>query len=138
VSSTPDAWAALDPARCLELLGRAGVGRLGVSMDALPAVYPVEFALEGDDSLLVRVGANPRVAAAARGAVVALEADSFDIAIGEAWSVLVRGVCTELGPETRSEHPWAALLPGPMDAGAVLRIRIAILTGWANPLFTLP
>ena len=75
---------------CFALLRSAAVGRIGLSMRALPVVLPVNFAVDGD-RLVVRTAAGSKLDAALGGAVVAFEADHLDLTSGEAWSVLVRG-----------------------------------------------
>jgi uncharacterized protein len=75
---------------CFALLRSAEVGRIGLSMSALPVVLPVNFAVDGD-RLVVRTAAGSKLDAALGGAVVAFEADHIDPESGEAWSVLVRG-----------------------------------------------
>jgi hypothetical protein len=75
---------------CFDLLRSVVVGRIGLSMSALPVVLPVNFAVDGD-RIVVRTAAGSKLDAALGGAVVAFEADQFDSATGEAWSVLVRG-----------------------------------------------
>ena len=75
---------------CFALLRSATVGRIGLSMSALPVVLPVNFAVDGD-RLVVRTAAGSKFDAALGGAVVAFEADHLDPDSGEAWSVLVRG-----------------------------------------------
>jgi uncharacterized protein len=75
---------------CFALLRSAAVGRIGLSMSALPVVLPVNFAVDGD-RLVVRTAAGSKLDAALGGAVVAFEADHIDTESGDAWSVLVRG-----------------------------------------------
>ncbi|WP_308211793.1 pyridoxamine 5'-phosphate oxidase family protein [Actinoallomurus soli] len=62
---------------CLALLGAVPIGRIVFTDRALPAVWPVNFALSGGD-VVIRTMAGSKPAAAARGAVVAFEADEFD------------------------------------------------------------
>jgi len=75
---------------CFTLLRSVPVGRIGLSMSALPVVLPVNFAVDGD-RIVVRTAAGSKLDAALTGAVVAFEADHFDVSSGAAWSVLVRG-----------------------------------------------
>jgi uncharacterized protein len=75
---------------CFALLRSVPVGRIGLSMSALPVVLPVNFAVDGD-RLVVRTAAGSKLDAALGGAVVAFEADHIDPTTGDAWSVLVRG-----------------------------------------------
>ena len=63
--------------RCLELLRSVHVGRVVYTVDALPAVTPVRFAVRGPD-VLVRAGGHSRLARGAPGAVIAFQADSID------------------------------------------------------------
>jgi uncharacterized protein len=94
---------------CLELLSTVPVGRVGLSMSALPVVLPVSFVVDGD-RLVVRTSRGTKLDAALAGAVVAFEADDFDLCTGDAWSVLVRGSSAvlhepvELPPSTASGH----------------------------------
>jgi nitroimidazol reductase NimA-like FMN-containing flavoprotein (pyridoxamine 5'-phosphate oxidase superfamily) len=75
---------------CFALLRSVPVGRIGLSMAALPVVLPVNFAVDGE-RLVVRTAAGSKLDAALEGSVVAFEADQFDASSGAAWSVLVRG-----------------------------------------------
>jgi nitroimidazol reductase NimA-like FMN-containing flavoprotein (pyridoxamine 5'-phosphate oxidase superfamily) len=90
----------LSRAECLRLLESAAVGRIGVSIDALPAIFPV-FITVVDGVVAFRTVPGTKLAAASAGAIVALEADTFDDRTGEGWSVLVRGVATETTDDTR-------------------------------------
>jgi nitroimidazol reductase NimA-like FMN-containing flavoprotein (pyridoxamine 5'-phosphate oxidase superfamily) len=82
-------------ARCLELLRTRRIGRLGLSMGALPVVHPVNFAVD-DDRVLIRTGIGSKLSAALRGAVVCLEVDDIDDTGTTGWSVLVTGRAEEL------------------------------------------
>ena len=81
----------LGPAECKALLGSATVGRVGVTMGALPAVLPVNFLFDGE-RILVRTGRGTKLAAALEGTVVAFEIDEFDPVDHSGWSVVVTGV----------------------------------------------
>jgi nitroimidazol reductase NimA-like FMN-containing flavoprotein (pyridoxamine 5'-phosphate oxidase superfamily) len=81
---------------CLRLLGSVSVGRVGVTIDALPAVLPVNFVVS-DASVVFRTVPGTKLDAATRGAVVAFEADAYGTSEDpRGWSVLVRGVASEL------------------------------------------
>lgn len=75
---------------CLDLLASLPIGRLIYTRKALPAVQPVNFAVS-DGEVIIRAGAGRKVAAAARGDVVAFEADALDISTRSGWSVTVIG-----------------------------------------------
>src|SRR3954454_11873266 len=86
---------------CVGLLARQPVGRLAVSVDALPAVFPVNFALSGED-IVFRCAAGTKFSAATAGSVVAFEVDGYDTANREGWSVINRAIAEEvIAPEER-------------------------------------
>jgi nitroimidazol reductase NimA-like FMN-containing flavoprotein (pyridoxamine 5'-phosphate oxidase superfamily) len=72
------------------LLATADVGRVGVTIGALPAIFPVNFGLI-DGCILFRTAPGSKLSAAASGAVVAFEVDDYDRADRSGWSVLVVG-----------------------------------------------
>ena len=78
---------------CLRLMGSVPVGRIVYTRQALPAVELVNFALDGG-GIVIRTDAGGKLAAATRGAVVAFEADSVDVAGQAGWSVTVVGHAT--------------------------------------------
>lgn len=90
--------ARLSRQECLDLLASTHLARVGVSIDALPAVLPVVIG-RLDDSLVFRTVPGTKLAFAAAGAVVAVEADEFDRGTGLGWSVLVRGLAHEVTDE---------------------------------------
>lgn len=81
----------LTRAECVRLLSTQRVGRLGLSVEALPVVLPVNFALL-DDRIVVRSGPGTKLDAALEGAVVAFEIDELDEGSETGWSVLVQGI----------------------------------------------
>ena len=83
----------LTPEQCHDLLPRAGVGRVGVTIAALPAIFPVNFALLGEDIVFL-TGEGTKLRAATDRAVVAFEVDQFDLVAGWGWSVLAVGMAT--------------------------------------------
>ncbi|MBA9002764.1 pyridoxamine 5'-phosphate oxidase family protein [Thermomonospora cellulosilytica] len=120
----------LEHTECLSLLARAPLGRIVFTDRALPAVLPVNFALDGED-VIIRTGAGSKLAAAARNAIVAFEADDYDPATRTGWSVVLVGTArvvtnpAELARlRTLPLEPWA---PGPHDD--FIRIRAGLLPG---------
>jgi len=85
----------LSRARCLELLATTAVGRVGVSVRALPVILPVSYALIGEQVIL-RTAPGTKLEAAAHRHVVAFEADRYDPRGAWGWSVLVQGVASEV------------------------------------------
>jgi uncharacterized protein len=104
----------LSPSECWALLGEAKVGRVGVSLGALPAIFPVNYATEGD-AVVFRTGPGIKLRAAVANAVVAFEVDGFDEDAGTGWSVLVVGKCCEIHDDAEFSsdevparlRPWA-------------------------------
>ena len=108
----------LDEGECMALLAGVRVGRVAVSIGAVPAVFPVNFGVL-DGAIVFRTGTGTKLDAATRNAVVAFEVDDLDPLYHEGWSVLVVGVADELTDPAllrRAEAlplaPWA---PGRRD-----------------------
>src|SRR3954471_13318116 len=68
----------LDERTCLQRLGRNGLGRVAVSVGALPAIFPVGYAVDAGDVYFL-TGAGTKLGAAARNAIVAFEVDAVDV-----------------------------------------------------------
>jgi hypothetical protein len=116
--------------QCLTLMASVPVGRIIYTRRALPAVELVNFVLDRGD-IVIRTARGGKLAAAARGAVVAFETDCLDPAGQAGWSV------TAIGPSREVTDPaevarlqaigldsWA---PGTLDHFIV--ISPVILTG---------
>ncbi|WP_329213598.1 pyridoxamine 5'-phosphate oxidase family protein [Streptomyces sp. NBC_01485] len=86
-----DGFRELDRQECLHRLAKVPVGRIVYTRQALPAVLPVNFGLDHDGAVLVRVSAASELVRAIAGAVVAFEADEVDAAAHSGWSVVVMG-----------------------------------------------
>ncbi|MEU6379902.1 pyridoxamine 5'-phosphate oxidase family protein [Streptomyces sp. NPDC046909] len=89
-----DGFRELDRLECLRRLAKAPVGRIVHTRQALPAVLPVNFCLDGDGAVLLRTSAGSELARAVDGAVVAFEADEVDAVTHSGWSVVVIGRAT--------------------------------------------
>lgn len=81
----------LERDECLLLLATHRLGRVAVSLGALPTVLPVNFRLVGD-RIVFRAAVDPRLEAAMRDAVVAFEVDEIDEIDHTGWSVVVTGI----------------------------------------------
>lgn len=121
----------LTPEECRRLLATVPVGRVAVSVGALPAILPVNFALL-DGDVIFRTAPGSKLDAAVRNAVVAFEADSVDPVYHTGWSVLVTGVAEEVTDAATLRavaalplEPWA--LDGLADH--VVRIRSQMISG---------
>lgn len=71
-----DAFRALDRQECVSLLAKVQVGRVVYTRQALPAVLPVNFALDTDGSVLLCTSATSDLVRAIDGVVVAFEGTS--------------------------------------------------------------
>jgi nitroimidazol reductase NimA-like FMN-containing flavoprotein (pyridoxamine 5'-phosphate oxidase superfamily) len=81
----------MDRAECLRRLAGTEIGRIGLSVDAMPVILPMAFALL-DDDVVIRASWGDKLDAAVHDRVVCFEADGPDTADGaESWSVLVTG-----------------------------------------------
>jgi hypothetical protein len=98
---------------CLTLMASVPAGRIVYTRRALPAVELVNFALDHGD-IVIRTDAGGKLATAARGAVVAFEADQLDPAGQTGWSV------TAVGPSSEVTDP-----------GELARLRGIGLRSWA-------
>jgi nitroimidazol reductase NimA-like FMN-containing flavoprotein (pyridoxamine 5'-phosphate oxidase superfamily) len=76
--------------QCWDLLSQADVGRVGVTLSALPAIFPVNYALI-DRSIVFRTGPGTKLAAATAGTVVAFQVDDYQAVDRSGWSVLAVG-----------------------------------------------
>ena len=120
----------LSRTECLRLLATVAIGRISYTRQALPAVEPVNFALD-DGTIVIRTDPGGKLAAAAHRAVVAFQADHLNLVLRSGWSVTVVGRCEEVtgeGDVARLDElrleSWA---PGTRDH--FLRIVPAIVTG---------
>lgn len=83
----------LDEAECVRLLGTETVGRLGVVIDNEPQVFPVNFALAGDD-IVMHSEHGTKLMASLSGPVV-FEVEHLDQDTLSGWSVMVHGTAAD-------------------------------------------
>ncbi|KRV51221.1 pyridoxamine 5'-phosphate oxidase [Wenjunlia vitaminophila] len=126
-----DGFRALDRQECLRLLSTAPVGRVVYTRQALPAVLPVNFALDTDTSVLLSTSPASDLARAIDGVVVAFEADEFDAATRSGWSVVVTGQATVVTDPAEHERLSHAGLSSwmPLRDAVYVRIESEIVTG---------
>lgn len=84
----------LDRDECLALLGADVIGRLAVVVGGSAAIFPVNYALDGD-SVVVRTDAGTKLDAVGR-AQASFEIDSFDRDSRTGWSVVASGRLEEV------------------------------------------
>jgi uncharacterized protein len=124
----------LDRTECVALLSTVALGRVAVSIDALPAIFPVNFCVLAND-VLFRTGAGTKLTAALLGTVVAFEADWVDQDTEEAWSVQLVGRANMTDAEADRAaadraglHSWA-----PVPRRHLVRITSVKITGRRLP-----
>ncbi|MCU1449692.1 MAG: pyridoxamine 5-phosphate oxidase-related FMN-binding protein [Acidimicrobiales bacterium] len=120
----------LSSEECQNLLALGTIGRVGISVGALPVVLPVNYALL-DGDVVIRTGAGTKLDAALNHAVVAFEIDQVDPMYHQGWSVMVQGRAREMAEPHELERaralplrPWA---PGSRDR--FVRISAERVTG---------
>jgi len=105
----------LERTECLDLLVRARIGRVVLSVKCLPVALPVNMSLL-DGDVIFSTDSGSKLTAAVEGQVVSVEADDIDLLYRTGWSVLVTGkaqlVTESADIEWARSHlqPWA---PGP-------------------------
>ena len=116
---------------CIELLGKVPVGRIAITVDALPVILPVNFVVI-DDSICFRTAPGTKLAAATSRSVVAFEADSYEANGHTGWSVLVQGMARTVTDVPTLErigraklNAWAPL----DDAHHVVSVKISTISG---------
>jgi uncharacterized protein len=123
-------WQELTRAECFELLADEHVGRVAVTDDRGPVVFPVNFVLDRH-TVVFRTEAGTKLHAASLGSRVCFEVDGTDAATCTGWSVVVRGEITEV--TDRAELARLRELPlrawGPGARNRYVRILPAALTG---------
>ena len=85
----------LDEQECRSLLAGGTIGRVGMTVAALPVILPVNYAyVDGD--VVFRTGDGTKLRASQAGTVVAFEVDSYDTDAQTGWSVLAVGRAREV------------------------------------------
>lgn len=122
---------ALTRVECREKLKTAIIGRLGITVQALPVVLPVYF-VATEDSIVIRTMMGTKLSAALGGAVVAFEIDGFDSDHRNGWSVLVQGRASVITDEDQlalaERLPLETVSPGGVNDHFIL-VAIDLVSG---------
>jgi len=122
--------AVLPEDECLRRLRFRGMGRIALSVGALPAIFPINFTVDGRD-IYFRTAPGTKLDAAARNAVVAFEVDDVDPISHTGWSVLVVGPAEEVRDPGELERlrrlPLTRWVRGGEDS--LIRIRAELVSG---------
>ncbi len=99
---------------CRRLIALEHLGRVGVSVGALPAIFPVNYIVAGDE-ILFFTAEGTKLQAATVNAIVVLEVDHFNAINRTGWSVMVVGQAREQteaaavrGAMAAGLEPWAS------------------------------
>lgn len=109
------------------------MGRISVTMRALPTILPVNYVLDPvTESIVFRTGYGTKLYAAGRNAVVAFEIDQVDEATCRGWSVVAIGTAFEVIDPTELARladlplqPWVASA----ETGHTITVPIVHLAG---------
>jgi len=85
----------LTSAECWARLSTGSLGRISVTVAALPVVVPVFYAVM-DESIVFRCPPRTRLAAATTRSVVAFEVGEYADETGHGWSVMAQGVASSI------------------------------------------
>jgi nitroimidazol reductase NimA-like FMN-containing flavoprotein (pyridoxamine 5'-phosphate oxidase superfamily) len=114
---------------CVELLSQRTLGRVAVSIAALPVVLPVHYGvLDGD--VVFRTVEGTKLTGAVTNAVVAFEVDDIDDG-GVGWSVLVVGRA-EIVADPVERAAAEGVIPEswlPVAPNYVVRVRGDVISG---------
>ncbi len=113
-AARPRALRTLSPAECFDLLETGGVGRVGFTSADGIMMLPVNFAVTGK-TIVFRTAPDTLLAVYANNQV-SFQADRFDEALHDGWSVLVQGHARKITDEREIKdleeathlEPWAA------------------------------
>lgn len=85
----------LSRSECVDALRSHSLGRVALSVDALPVILPVNYIFDGSGAVF-RTRSGSVLDRNCRNTVVAFEVDEFNPATRVGWSVLVVGVASAL------------------------------------------
>lgn len=108
MEATEGMFAEIGDQECRELLASRTIGRVAWTSPTGPIVLPITYTLDGD-LIVFRTSPTSVLSNLASDYRVAFEIDDFDEVAMTGWSVLVRGVCSEIGVERLNPlpKPWA-------------------------------
>jgi uncharacterized protein len=95
---------------CLRLLATHPVGRVAVTMNGWPTIFPVNHHVVDNNTIVFRSEDVSTLTDLSQGVCISLEVDGIDEA-GELWSVTVNGVGREVLPAERAQLRELGLEP---------------------------
>jgi len=112
----------LTPSECWELLALSHVGRLALSIQALPLILPVRYAVDGT-SVIIGLGKHGLPLVSIDDVSVAFAVDAFDVPAGLGWMVQLQGRTQLATPGKLSFND------GPVEHSQVVRLEPGTVTG---------
>ncbi|HET6663988.1 MAG TPA: pyridoxamine 5'-phosphate oxidase family protein [Acidimicrobiales bacterium] len=112
------------------LLATGEVGRVGITIGAMPAIFPVNYRVI-DGWIVFRTAPGSKMSAASEGAVVAFEVDDYQLADRTGWSVLAVGpaeVVHDLDMSFKVRHAGLEPLAGGRRT-TIVRIQPTFVSG---------
>jgi nitroimidazol reductase NimA-like FMN-containing flavoprotein (pyridoxamine 5'-phosphate oxidase superfamily) len=122
----------LDDAEVMRLLASVDYGRIVFTLNALPAIRPVNHLVDGG-RIIIRTRLTAAISAAVRSespVVVAYEADSIDPQTRTGWSVVVAGRAHTVTDPSEVMRYEQLLRPWVNHADTVLAIEAKIISGF--------
>jgi hypothetical protein len=105
---------------------------VGVAVGALPAIFPVNFEVWGEDLIIFGAMKDSRLARSTDNAVIAFQADSYDQLRRSGWTVsgVGRSTCIPnlddlTGPQGAAPDPWMS----GHDPELLVQLRLSELSG---------
>jgi len=109
---------------CYDLLASGSVGRVGVTVGALPVILPVNYRTV-DRDVVFRTSPGTKLRAALDHAVIAFEVDALDERRRSGWSVLIVGRAHEVvDPREVAQLDALGLEPWAGDGGRDRWVRL--------------
>lgn len=106
---------------CWELLALSSIGRLALSVRALPTILPVRYVVDDDETVAIDLGRSGMPAAHVHDSVVAFAVDRIDASDTTGWIVHLQGLARSTGPMVFGA--------GTVDTDQVVRLVPGIVTG---------
>ena len=133
MDTSPRRLTELTRTQSMRLLASVPLGRIVFTRHALPAIRPVNHAIDGDD-VIVRSHPGAAIVSAAdraAGVIVAYEADAIDPATRTGWSVIVTGAARLVHAPADAARYEQVLQPWVTDdMSQLIRIHADIVTGY--------
>lgn len=120
----------IDFEECYKLLASSVLGRLALTVDGHPEIFPVNFVLERR-SIVFRTATGTKLWQSRKEEPAAFETDGYDPDSEEAWSVTARGTTTLIeDPDEQAAADALGLEPWqPGTKSHYIRLSPQVLTG---------